>query len=114
MPLLIIFVMYKNKIDAGFIHAFMAITIMTILLTNMTKNLNEKFLDGIICLHASLLLFFNLKHDSNNYWLMHLILLFLINNFVFPKISRTFSVPKTDLHTVSLVFLNIFLINAFF
>lgn len=113
VPLLIVFVMYKNKVDAGFIHAYMVVT-CTILLGNLTKNLYKSFLDGVICVNASILLCFVLRYDQKNYWLIQLVLLFLINNFMLPKISQKFTIPKIDLNIVSLVFLNIFLINAFF
>lgn len=105
--------MKENKIETSLLYAFMAVT-CTVLLANVTKNLYETLLDGVVCLHACILIFLTLGYDKENYWLMHLILLFLINNFALPKISRKFLVPKIDLDCVSLVFLNIFLINAFF
>lgn len=113
VPLLIIFVMYKSNIDVGFINAFIALT-MTILLGNMTNKFYKSAIDGVICLNASLLLYLTFEYEFKNYWLMHLILLFLVNHFALPYVSRKFTVPQIDLLIVSLVFLNIFVVNAFF
>lgn len=69
----------------------------------------------LVTIQSSIALYFYKYHSpqDENLWLMNLFVIYLVNYFSLPKISSRFGVPKVVLSTISLVFLNIFLINSF-
>lgn len=95
-----------------FVYAIISLIIFMI---HVIKNLNPNVLNLIIIVQFSLLVFLslNLENIRENFWLIFFLALYLTNHFGLPCISERFCIPRIDLLSMSLVFLNTFLINAF-
>lgn len=98
-----------------FLYVYIFIYLL-ILIPHVTTTVRDCLTNLLVLLHfcLALLLSFSSKLDHDDkYWLWHFLCLFVLNHFCLPQISRKFSIPLTDLSSLSLLFLNIFLINSF-
>lgn len=85
------------------------------LLLSIVSNILHKTLNYVVIAQLSVAFYFclNDQFPDESYWLLNFLVLFLINHFALPKLAARYSVPNVDLSAISLVFLNIFLINSF-
>lgn len=103
-----------SKFDSIYLGAYASVS-FAIFLVKASKRINENITSIAVVLQSSLLLVLCLQYEDENYWLLHLTILSFINHFAMKRISRKFdSVPQIDLSMISLMFLNIFLINSCF
>lgn len=113
IPLVNLHLMF-NKFEDVYLYAYIALS-LTIFIVKIIRKTNEDINNFFVILHSTLLLTLSWKYEGENYWLIHLTFLFLINHFAMKRISRKFDfVPLIDLSMTSLLFLTIFLINSCF
>jgi len=119
LPISNINILKSNQINDVWVHTYIAICFAVFIqhLIFVIKNINDHILNYIVVIQSAVLLSLQLalKNEQENYWLLHMNLLFLLNHFMIPEISRKFSaVPSIDLSIISLVFLTIFSIKLIF
>lgn len=91
-------------------YIFLSLIIAAIYLAGKIRSQKTIF---VSIAHSSLLLYLCLEYHPENFWLMYFILLFLINQFAIPRIRKKYdTIPRIELNLISLIFLNIFLINS--
>lgn len=61
-----------------------------------------------------LLIYLSLNHDNENFWLISLAFLIALNHYLVPALASHYFVPKQELLMVTLIFQNVFLVNALF
>jgi hypothetical protein len=115
LPLFIAgYLLKNNRLNETFVAVYVTISAL-ILIWHITKSIRQNVVNFIVCCQCLLLLCLAVRYDPENYWLLHLIALYLLNHFLLPKIARRYTIiPLIDLLTVELLFLNIFLINSMF
>lgn len=91
--------------------------VVTSLLAAISK-LSDKcwklLLDAFTVAQSMLLLYLSISYDDENFWLISMPILIALNYFTIPQLASHYSVPKQELLSISLIFQNIFLTNAFF
>lgn len=113
LPLVTCHMFKANNLNDSTLYVYISISFIIFIIQNAVT-VNEIILNFIIVTQFSLLVFLCLKVDYHqNYWLIFFLLLYLINHFTLPNVSQKFCIPHIDLLSLSLVFLNTFLINAF-
>lgn len=114
LPLATCEILLLVRVDDFVLAVYITISLL-IFVIHATINIGDKLLDVAVVVECAVV-FAVLYHGSrlhDNYWLLHLIFLFLLNHLLLPRISKRFSVPQIELSIVSLNFLNFFLINSF-
>lgn len=105
--------MKRNDSDAIFSIVYILIS-LTIFAAHIIKDFPDNIvLHVIVSAQTMLLTVLFLQFEKENYWLIYFIFLFILNHFSLPQIHKKFYVPKIDLSIISLIFLNIFLVNSF-
>lgn len=106
--------MTLNGLNEVYLYAYMTISLIICLIYS-TRGFHPKLLNFIVILYfvISFYLGMGFRHEEDNYWLLYFNFLYLINYFALPQVYRRFSIPKVDLQIISLIFMNIFLINSF-
>lgn len=115
LPMVTTELLLMSQTGDTFLYVYIFIYLL-ILIPHMTTSVRDCLTNLLVLLHfcLALLLSFSSKLDHDDkYWLWHFLCLFVLNHFFLPQISRKFSIPLTDLSSLSLLFLNIFLINSF-
>ena len=115
LPILIVFMTRHHSFYDGFEFIFLSCIVGTAaIFLLMKQEIHQNLVNSVICMNSSFLIYLTMTYEKKNYWLMHLVLLFFMNTFILSRLCKKFSLPEIDLLTVSLSFVNIFLINAFF
>lgn len=103
-----------NHVQNAMIYTYIAISFI-ILMIHVITNITENALNLIIVAQFFLLVFLTsmVENFFENYWFLSFLVLYLSNYFTLPYVSDRYCIPQIDLASMSLVFLNTFLINAF-
>lgn len=111
LPLIVCEILNVHDTAALFVCAVSAV----VFVIHLTNNIRDKVFNVIVAAQTAVALLAStlLSNKNDNYWLLHLIVLFLLNYLLLPPISRRFSIPNVELSIISLIFLNLFLINSF-
>lgn len=114
LPLSTIHILRLNQLDGAVLYSFIFISSL-VLLIHLTTRRFVNLLNVIVVAQFAVAFYYslNMNADNDNYWLEYFLALFIINHFSLPKLSQIFSIPFSTLSSMSLVFLNLFLINAF-
>lgn len=114
LPLVNCHMLKSTHLQEKLLYLYASISII-ILIIHVIKDISQRILNFIVIAHFSLLVFLSvtMENGHENYWLLFFLVLYFTNHFTLPNVSEKFCIPQRDLLSLSLVFLNTFLINAF-
>lgn len=113
IPLINVQLLITYESNYSLITSIVITTLLTALFCLIDKYW-RLFLDAFIVAQSMLLIYLSITHDDDNYWLITLPFLAALNYFTIPALASHYYVPKQELLSVSLIFQNVFLMNAFF
>lgn len=113
VPLINLQLLTLYESNSSLVTSIVITTLLTAFLC-LTDNCWRLFLDAFIVAQSMLLAYLSITHDEDNYWLITLPFLAALNFFTLPLLASHYCVPKQELLSVSLIFQNLFLMNAFF
>lgn len=95
-----------------FLYLYIIISLIIVIVAIIDSKSKILNFSAVAQFSVAIFLYSN-RSENDNFWLLFLLVLFILNHFGLTSVSRMFSIPQVELSSMNLVFLNTFLINAF-